>query len=147
MLLTRSPLRSSVLLQNSSFDLHVLSTPPAFILSQDQTLRKKISLFRVLSYGFKKRQGLSYSSYHFSVVKVPSPSGLHPHHVGLSISFERQIYRCFFQHRLVRIKACFCVSDATALLVIIDLSGGRNRFFLTGLPIICIPVFLSRYFG
>ena len=38
-LLTRSPLRSPVLLQNSSFDLHVLSTPPAFILSQDQTLR------------------------------------------------------------------------------------------------------------
>src|ERR1700712_1867666 len=38
-LLTRSPLidrASSV----SSFDLHVLSTPPAFILSQDQTLRK-----------------------------------------------------------------------------------------------------------
>jgi hypothetical protein len=25
----------------SSFDLHVLGTPPAFILSQDQTLRKK----------------------------------------------------------------------------------------------------------
>ena len=27
----------------SAFDLHVLSTPPAFILSQDQTLRKKTS--------------------------------------------------------------------------------------------------------
>jgi hypothetical protein len=26
---------------NSSFDLHVLGTPPTFILSQDQTLRKK----------------------------------------------------------------------------------------------------------
>jgi hypothetical protein len=38
-LLTRSPLiqRASSL---SPFDLHVLSTPPAFILSQDQTLRK-----------------------------------------------------------------------------------------------------------
>ena len=38
-LLTRSPLvhRAS---SASSFDLHVLSTPPAFILSQDQTLRK-----------------------------------------------------------------------------------------------------------
>ena len=37
-LLTRSPLgyqASSI----TSFDLHVLSTPPAFILSQDQTLR------------------------------------------------------------------------------------------------------------
>ena len=39
-LLTRSPLiqRASSL---SPFDLHVLSTPPAFILSQDQTLRKR----------------------------------------------------------------------------------------------------------
>ena len=26
----------------TSFDLHVLSTPPAFILSQDQTLDKKL---------------------------------------------------------------------------------------------------------
>ena len=49
---TRSPLRSSVLLQNSSFDLHVLSTPPAFILSQDQTLRKKSPLARcIVLYG------------------------------------------------------------------------------------------------
>src|SRR5512136_493691 len=35
-LLTRSPLRT---ISSSPFDLHVLSTPPAFILSQDQTLR------------------------------------------------------------------------------------------------------------
>ena len=27
----------------SPFDLHVLSTPPAFILSQDQTLNKMVS--------------------------------------------------------------------------------------------------------
>ena len=27
--------------QASAFDLHVLSTPPAFVLSQDQTLRQK----------------------------------------------------------------------------------------------------------
>ena len=43
-LLTRSPLdrpASWVL----SFDLHVLGTPPAFILSQDQTLRLIITLF------------------------------------------------------------------------------------------------------
>ena len=42
-LLTRSPLihRAS---SASPFDLHVLSTPPAFILSQDQTLRKRILL-------------------------------------------------------------------------------------------------------
>jgi hypothetical protein len=34
---TRSPLRY---IAASPFDLHVLGTPPAFILSQDQTLRQ-----------------------------------------------------------------------------------------------------------
>src|SRR3989338_7315927 len=38
---THSPLRGRIA-TTSSFDLHVLSTPPAFILSQDQTLRKKL---------------------------------------------------------------------------------------------------------
>jgi hypothetical protein len=36
-LLTRAPL-----CPKASFDLHVLGTPPAFILSQDQTLRKDL---------------------------------------------------------------------------------------------------------
>ena len=40
MLLTRSPLYNHPEV-GYSFDLHVLSTPPAFILSQDQTLRSK----------------------------------------------------------------------------------------------------------
>ena len=31
------------------FDLHVLSTPPAFVLSQDQTLRKNLVFFRYAS--------------------------------------------------------------------------------------------------
>src|SRR4051794_9355782 len=39
-LLTRSPLIPKAS-PGSSFDLHVLSTPPAFVLSQDQTLREK----------------------------------------------------------------------------------------------------------
>ena len=38
-LLTRSPLIRSPK-GTSPFDLHVLSTPPAFVLSQDQTLQK-----------------------------------------------------------------------------------------------------------
>ena len=44
-LLTRySPVRHLVFTEiNTPFDLHVLSTPPAFILSQDQTLHCKIS--------------------------------------------------------------------------------------------------------
>ena len=41
MLLTRSPL-SPVPKDWFSLDLHVLSAPPAFVLSQDQTLRKEL---------------------------------------------------------------------------------------------------------
>ena len=46
-LLTRSPLSASIIspkksCESFSFDLHVLSTPPALILSQDQTLEKNI---------------------------------------------------------------------------------------------------------
>jgi hypothetical protein len=46
-LLTRSPLRA---IANSPFDLHVLSTPPAFILSQDQTLRCILPVFFTRSF-------------------------------------------------------------------------------------------------
>jgi hypothetical protein len=44
-LLTRSPLYSYVYRSvcTFAFDLHVLGTPPAFILSQDQTLRQFLS--------------------------------------------------------------------------------------------------------
>ena len=45
-LLTRSPLST---IASTPFDLHVLSTPPAFILSQDQTLRKNCPYFRMVS--------------------------------------------------------------------------------------------------
>jgi hypothetical protein len=38
-LLTRAPLYSTPRRMCFSFDLHVLSTPPAFVLSQDQTLQ------------------------------------------------------------------------------------------------------------
>ena len=68
-LLTRSPLEASITTR-SPFDLHVLGTPPAFILSQDQTLRKNIPC------GMKGTEKLTgyltslLSSYHFSVVKV-----------------------------------------------------------------------------
>ena len=54
MLLTRSPLEYPAS-RAFPFDLHVLSTPPAFILSQDQTLHKK---------RFRKKQA----------VKSPNPT-------------------------------------------------------------------------
>ena len=42
MIPTRLPLIPAIRCRNP-FDLHVLSTPPAFILSQDQTLKKDLS--------------------------------------------------------------------------------------------------------
>ena len=43
-LLTRLPLGlSKASFQSTPFDLHVLSTPPAFVLSQDQTLHKSVA--------------------------------------------------------------------------------------------------------
>ena len=71
MLLTRSPLTNTALGRKlkavgqsrrvGPFDLHVSSTPPAFILSQDQTLRKFTQTLEPLAL---------LASYHSSVVKV-----------------------------------------------------------------------------
>ena len=75
-LLTRSPLG---VIANPSFDLHVLGTPPAFILSQDQTLRSicfKLSTSRWFHPNYSLLSlfiGIDGSSYHSSVVKVPCP--------------------------------------------------------------------------
>ena len=53
MLLTRPPLLfqlSASTREEKAFDLHVLGTPPAFVLSQDQTLIIKVrTIFRLLS--------------------------------------------------------------------------------------------------
>ena len=44
---TRSPLNTKrIATLNVPFDLHVLSTPPAFVLSQNQTLRRKFDARR-----------------------------------------------------------------------------------------------------
>ncbi|KFZ32163.1 hypothetical protein JS44_16085, partial [Anoxybacillus flavithermus] len=43
----RPPLTIQSKLLNRPLDLHVLGTPPAFVLSQDQTLHRKLSLASV----------------------------------------------------------------------------------------------------
>ena len=57
-LLTRPPLRqTSVTISLSPLDLHVLGTPPAFVLSQDQTLKLIFdSLSRILTFSFALTQ-------------------------------------------------------------------------------------------
>jgi hypothetical protein len=56
--------------------LHVLGTPPAFILSQDQTLRKKFHIGDVFGSYFLKLDMTGGAFYHSSVVKVLQTSGL-----------------------------------------------------------------------
>ena len=54
-LLTRPPLTClSASTKTHSFDLHVLSTPPAFVLSQDQTLMFSSTLNFLISFCFRK---------------------------------------------------------------------------------------------
>lgn len=71
-LLTRPPLGSSPK-GISSLDLHVLGTPPAFVLSQDQTLNKKFNLLLkllwVLILRLKRIAGLFYLTLFCSIFK------------------------------------------------------------------------------
>src|SRR6266496_1731577 len=121
--------------KSTSFDLHVLGTPPAFILSQDQTLRKK---FFTLASGCLR---IFYwidkvvASYHYSVVKVrvtkraafyTSRLGLSRHQqtkTPMSLSFDIGSSDCK-THRLVSLTRDFSV--------FIDLSGGRDLVECTG---------------
>ena len=64
-----------------TFDLHVLGTPPAFILSQDQTLHKELTgiiLRRYPDRVFQEPLSVRLLSYHSSIVNVPNlPSTLY----------------------------------------------------------------------
>jgi hypothetical protein len=69
-------------IQEFPFDLHVLGTPPAFILSQDQTLHSFFSMTLAIVV-FDGSPSLT-TSYHSSVVKVPlDKRSMLPHHLAL----------------------------------------------------------------
>src|SRR5438876_11376052 len=77
-LLSRSPL-TSVLADFGPSDLHVLCTPPAFVLSQDQTLRqKKRPSSRTITFAsssiWKNRRVRADRSCHSSTVKDRAPT-------------------------------------------------------------------------
>ena len=59
-LLTRPPLSHRSIIRRiskgASFDLHVLGTPPAFILSQDQTLMLKSFVLPESNLAFNQKQ-------------------------------------------------------------------------------------------
>ena len=66
-LLSRSPLAS--LRRGVPFDLHVLGAPPAFILSQDRTLRPKYSGLRARPVLTTISRSVPFDSYGFSIGK------------------------------------------------------------------------------
>ena len=77
-LLSRSPLAFPLAGIGSS-DLHVLCTPPAFVLSQDQTLRQKIrppfrAVLLKLRVRSKNQRDLAWRSCHSSAVKDRAPT-------------------------------------------------------------------------
>ena len=61
-LLTRPPLITFWQAKMHSYDLHVLSIPPAFILSQDQTLRENFCFSHLLMYPERKKKSNQSSS-------------------------------------------------------------------------------------
>ena len=120
MLRTRSPLAfDPVALHESPFDLHVLTTPPAFILSQDQTLRKESSepsdsrttlRVRLLSHAYSK---------YLRLIGGPNQS----HKVNLKELFplrERFPLRqpALYPSRLFPSKTDICWEGMVALLVV-----------------------------
>src|SRR3990170_2867962 len=77
-LLSRSPLAFPLAGKDSS-DLHVLCTPPAFVLSQDQTLRQKIrpplrAVLLKLRVRSKNQRDRAWRSCHSSAVKDRAPT-------------------------------------------------------------------------
>ena len=104
---------------SASFDLHVLGTPPAFVLSQDQTLNKLYfsSRFRKLKPSLlKMNQNLGFIS--SKRISFPSPKG-----EGIEKPFSLVLKFClsFLQCLIFKVHPCSLVL-------------GSVRNFLSGLP-------------
>ena len=107
-LLTRPPLIRFPK-ETSSLDLHVLGTPPAFVLSQDQTLNKKFNLLTHKTYFNKRIAGLNVFYIFCSIFKdqiyfVALKRLLNL--ITVSISCQ-QLFKNFFQ-------VCFVVSASSS---------------------------------
>ena len=122
-LLTHLPVERTILLaQNVTFplDLHALSTPPAFILSQDQTLKKnrigatlKIQLLNFQgsfpSAKIRKRLPDSSISFFFSLISLTNALFL-LFHLLFSHIFVSSIFILPFQKPLSRVYGFFKIS-------------------------------------
>ena len=76
-LLTRSPLSPPSKARWIPFDLHVLSTPPAFILSQNRTLHKKTFMKNIRIDDSQNKKSTS-TSLRKDALKKPHPSSNPP---------------------------------------------------------------------
>ena len=108
-LLTRPPLSQLRIIRRifltASLDLHVLSTPPAFILSQDQTLMLKVdSRSGLLSLANYPKPSLLGFCSEFSQIQRSKPDLLFSEFSGFYILFNFQLSRFvvanFFQKQL-----------------------------------------------
>jgi len=92
-LLTRAPLYSFLQAGSFSFDLHVLGTPPAFILSQDQTLRLN---HRLVEPVFRLRPVTAASLFSFqraSIFSILSPPLIRVKDFVALLKMETRLYR------------------------------------------------------
>ncbi len=81
---------------SASLDLHVLSTPPAFILSQDQTLMLKVdSRSGLLSLANYPKPSLLGFCSEFSQIQRSKPDLLFSEFSGFYILFNLQLSRFF----------------------------------------------------
>ena len=70
-LLTRSPLSfSSASTRKTSLDLHVLGTPPAFVLSQDQTLQINCQLDQLIKKFYSSFLELSFFGINVDLIRL-----------------------------------------------------------------------------
>ena len=99
MLLTRSPLIHPASWA-SAFDLHVLSTPPAFVLSQDQTLRKKLHVQKQRNKPPKNEFNLTKTNINTDVhIICPKGIAIHPQTWMdgiINLAFDNQVHTIEF---------------------------------------------------
>ena len=134
-LLTRPPLSQvpfrRISKENASFDLHVLGTPPAFVLSQDQTLEFNLSA------------PLSAVAHFYSLGRVSFASVILDLSIGIDLA-------CLLMHYIVfKVLRCSVLRDS--FVSISQLIRFVNTFFSLFLkffstPISCVSPVLTPLF-
>ena len=104
-LLSRSPLAS--LRRGVPFDLHVLGAPPAFILSQDRTLRSDMSMPWGMSY---RMYGASVPPFQFSPIWIHVSQRIESTDAVLSIASLTSVFRSLrSQYPVFKVRRAGCV--------------------------------------